>query len=74
MLRLWRRQRVEAQVHGRHGPLSGVKRTWLFAPRTSAYDPKRASRIPAVTAGYDFNRGKELPIRERWLKDWERWT
>ena len=40
----------------------------------SALDPKRASRIPAVTAGYDFNRGKELPIRERWLKDWERWT
>jgi hypothetical protein len=45
-----------------------------FCAEKSAYDPKRASRIPAVTAGYDFNRGKELPIRERWLKDWERWT
>jgi hypothetical protein len=26
---------------------------------------------PAVIAGYD-SRGKERPIRERWLKDWER--
>jgi putative tryptophan/tyrosine transport system substrate-binding protein len=27
-------------------PLLGVKRTWLFAPHMSAYDPKRTSGIP----------------------------
>ena len=37
----------------------------------SAYDPKRTSRgLWSQQPGS----GKERPIRERWLKDWERWT
>ncbi|HWI68795.1 MAG TPA: hypothetical protein VNS88_10485, partial [Nitrospiraceae bacterium] len=53
--------------------LMGVKRTWACAPHMSAYDPKRTcrglwSQQPMI------QRGKERPIRERWLKDWDRWT
>jgi hypothetical protein len=49
------------------------KRTIDFALQMSACDPKRTcrglwSQQPMIQGG------KERPIRERWLKDWDRWT
>src|SRR5215475_10158557 len=49
-------------AHSRHAlvqctcPLSGVKRTFAFAPQMSAYDPKRTFETPTAMSGfcYDF--------------------
>ena len=44
-------------------PLSGVKRTWLFAAQMSAFDPNRtSSRVQSLTSDEpDTERLQEVP-------------
>ena len=51
-----------------HMSAFGVKRIWRLHCEMSANDPKRTSRgLWSQQPGS----GKERPIPERWLKDWE---
>ena len=56
-----------------NAPAAFILRHVMSAFEVSAYDPKRTCRGLWLQQPM-IPRGKERPIRERWLKDWDRWT
>jgi hypothetical protein len=50
--------------HRTECPLSGVKRTWLFAAQMSAFDPKRTWTGALHMSAYELLRQRHFPIYE----------